>query len=261
MGIPLEVIMEKFVGFGFNGIDIPADVEHYPVAKIQPVIESFRDKICIPEITACINPSRDLTHPRKANRRKAMEYIKLCIDTAVALNVPSTHLCFISTPELLAREPRPRLEDHAVASLRTCMKYAQDCGVRLLLEPLFKGDNTIINRCDQAVALLSRALNISPPELLTMRKECGLLCDLFHMHHEEPDFLEAIRTYAPIIGHVHVADHIRGLDFTRPDSLFVMQGIAELRTRGYEGFISFESFDASVNFETLRRALEVLKTY
>ncbi len=260
-GGSLEDIMEKFVAFGFDGIDIPADTEQYPIAKIQPVVESFRNKLPVPEITACMNPTRDLTHPAAANRKKAVNYIKLCVDTAVALNVSSTHLCFISTPELLAKESRPKLESHGVASLQECIKYAQECGVRLLLEPLFKGDNTVVNRCEQAVALFSRALKIDTKEFFGKTKDYGLLCDLFHMHHEEPDFLGAIRTYAPLIGHAHVADHPRGLDFTRPDSQFVRQGIEQLRASGYEGFVSFESFDSSVNFEGLRQALQVVKQY
>ncbi len=260
-GTPLETIMEKFVAFGFDGIDIPADAEQYPIAKILPVVESFHKKLPVPEITACMNPTRDLTHPAAANRKKAVNYIKLCVDTAVALHVPSTHLCFISTPELLAKEPRPKLESRAVASLQECIKYAQDHGVRLLLEPLFKGDNTIVNQCEQAVALFSRALKIDPKEFFGKTKEFGLLCDLFHMHHEEPDFVGAIRTYAPLIGHAHVADHPRSLDFTRSDSQFVRQGIEQLRASGYEEFVSFESFDASVNFEGLRQALQVVKQY
>ncbi len=260
-GAPLEDIMEKFVAFGFDGIDVPADKEHYPLAKIQPVVESFRNKLPVPEITACMNPTRNLTHPTAANRKRAVDYIKLCVDTAVALNVPSTHLCFISTPELLAKEPHLKLESRAVASLQECANYARNRGVRLLLEPLFKGDNTIVNRCEQAVALFSRALKIDSKEFFAKAKEYGLLCDLFHMHHEEQDFLGAIRTYAPLIGHAHVADHPRSLDFTRQDSKFVRQGIEQLQASGYEGFVSFESFDASVNFEGLHQALQVVKQY
>jgi sugar phosphate isomerase/epimerase len=260
-GAPLEYIMEKFVALGFDGIDIPADAGQYPIAQIQPIVEAFRNKLAIPEITACMNPTRDLMHPTAANRKKAVDYIKLCVDTAVALNVPNTHLCFISTRELLAKEPRLKLESRAVASLQECVRYAQDNGVRILLEPLFKGDNTIINRCEQAVALFSRALKIDPLTFMTKNEEYGLLCDLFHMHREEADFLGALRTYAPIIGHAHVADHSRNLDFTRPDSQFVRQGIEQLRASGYEGFVSFESFDASVNYEGLRQALQIIKQY
>ncbi len=260
-GDSLEDIMEKFVAFGFDGIDIPADAEQYPIDKIQSVVESFHKKLPVPEITACMNPTRDLSHPTAANRKTAVNYIKLCVDTAVALNVPSTHLCFISTPQLLVKEPRPKLESRGVTSLQECIKYAQDHGVRLLLEPLFKGDNTIVNRCEQAVALFSRALKIDPKEFFGKTKEYGLLCDLFHMHHEEPDFVGALKKYAPLIGHAHVADHPRSLDFTRPDSQFVRQGIEQLRASGYEGFVSFESFDASVNFDTIQTALNVIKKF
>ncbi len=260
-GAPLEYIMEKFVALGFNGIDIPADAGHYPIAQIQPIVEAFRNKLPVPEITACMNPTRDLTQPTAANRRKAVNYVKLCVDTAVSLNVPSTHLCFISTPELLTKESRPKLEARAVASLQECAKYAQDNGVRLLLEPLFKGDNTLINRCEQAVTLFSRALKMDPNDFFGKSKEYGLLCDLFHMHHEEPDFLGALRTYAPLIGHVHVANHPRSLDFMRSDSQFVRQGIEHLRASGYEGFVSCESFDASVNYNVLQQALSVIKQF
>ncbi|HMF30790.1 MAG TPA: sugar phosphate isomerase/epimerase [Candidatus Lokiarchaeia archaeon] len=260
-GKPLDEIMEQLAAIGFDGIDVPADNEHYPIAEIQPIVESYRNDLPVPEITACMNPSRDLTNPNTAKRNVALAYIKLCIDTAAALGVPCTHLCFITTPEILASEPRTKLEKRAVAALQECGGYARDSGVRLIVEPLFKGDNTIVNTCEQAVALFTQALDVDPNDFKAGRTEWGLLGDLFHMHHEEEDYLGALHEYAAAIRHVHVADHPRGLDFTRPDSTFVQEGIDQLRASGYGGYVSFESFDDSVNYEVLREAVQVIKQF
>ena len=115
--------------------------------------------------------------------------------------------CFLSFPDNLKNHSREVLEKRAIESMRECIKFADDHHVRLLMEPLFKGDNSLINRADQAVELYCHALNMDVDTFLAGNHNYGLLLDLFHMHHEEKNLLDSIRKYLPITHHIHVADH------------------------------------------------------
>jgi sugar phosphate isomerase/epimerase len=92
-------------------------------------------------------------------------------------------------------------------------------------------------------------------------QDFGLLLDIFHMHNEEWDLLRVIRDHESITMHVHIADHIHSLDFTRVDSTFVRSAISALRDASYVGYTSFGSFHPSVSFGVFAAALQVIKKY
>jgi sugar phosphate isomerase/epimerase len=256
-----EEIIEKFVNFGFDGIDIPGDQINYPIQRIKPILESYSDKIQVAELTACMNPTLDLIHPDPSKRKKAVDYIKYCIETASELGNNLTHMCFLSFQENFDKNSRETLEKLAVNSIAECSKHAENLGVTLLIEPLFKGDVSLINRCDQAIDLLARAINMDPSEILRGGTKFGLLQDIFHMHHEEKDLLSTVEKYSNITYHVHVADHPRGLDFTRADSAFVAQTIKKLKSLKYAHYISFETFDDAWTLDKYEMALKNLRTF
>jgi D-psicose/D-tagatose/L-ribulose 3-epimerase len=257
---PFFGILQAFVDAGFDAIDIPGDTEKFSVKKIQEGMESFKGKIRLGEITAAMNPSLDLIHPSESNRNKAIDYVKYCIDTAAQLG-SFTHFCFLSVPENLEKNPRTKLESLAIDSIKKLSNHAEKAGVRLLIEPLFKGDVSLINRCEQAVFIYSKALGISEDDFLKGGSNFGLLQDLFHMHNEEFDFLGALRKYNKCTYHIHVADHPRGLDFSRNDSGFVAQAIKELKTLNYPYLLSFESFDPKFGLSSLKKSLTQLKSF
>ncbi len=253
-------ILQSFIDAGFDAIDIPGDPEKFPVKKIQEGLDSVKGKIRLGEITAAMNPGLDLIHPSESNRTKAINYVKYCIDCAQQLG-SFTHFCFLSFPENLEKNPRTQLEKLAIDSIKQLSKYAEKADVRLLIEPLFKGDVSLVNRCEQAVSLYSKALGISEQDFLKGGRNFGLLQDLFHMHNEETDFLGALRTYNKCTYHIHVADHPRGLDFSRQDSGFVAQAIKELKKRNYPHYLSFESFDPNFGLASLKKSLMMLKSF
>jgi sugar phosphate isomerase/epimerase len=261
IGKPLGDILDKLVAAGFDAVDFPGEPDIYPVAAAKETLASHSKKLRVAEITACINPTRSLMNPDEKARRKAVDYVKYCINAASGLGVKLTHACFITTSEILQKTPPQTLERGATDSLKTLARHAKDAGVRLMLEPLFSDDNTIVKTASKAVALFSKALGIDVETFMHDQHDFGLLLDIFHMHKEEPDLLRAIRDHAAVTMHVHVADHVRSLDFTRADSAFVRSSIAALRDAGYAGYTSFESFHASVSFDVLKAALKVIKTY
>ncbi|MEX2682648.1 MAG: sugar phosphate isomerase/epimerase family protein [Candidatus Sigynarchaeota archaeon] len=261
IGKPLGEILDKLAAAGFDAVDFPGEPDIYPLAAAKDTLASYAKKLPVAEVTACINPARSLMDPDEKARRKAVDYVNYCIDAAAELGVKLTHACFITTAEILQKTAPPALERAATASLKALAKHAKDAGVRLMLEPLFSGDNTIVKTADKAVALFSKALGMDVGTFMHGQKDFGLLLDIFHMHNEEPDMIKTIRDHAAITMHVHVADHVRSLDFTRADSAFVRSAVAAFRDMGYAGCISFESFHPSISFDALEAALRVIKTF
>lgn len=254
-----EKILEVFIDAGFDAIDIPGEKKEYPIKKIKPIFDTYSNKIKIGELTACINPTRDLVNPDAKKRNSAINYIKYCIDAAAEIGCKLTHMCFITTPENLVNTPREKLENLATQSIKECADYANNKNVKLMVEPLFKADNTIINRCEQAVQLFSTALNMDIDTFMQGKHNFGLLQDIFHMHHEEVNLVEAIKKYNKITYHCHVADHPRGLDFTRKDSGFVKDALKTLDDLGYQNLIAFESFDPAWTLDRLKGSLQEIK--
>lgn len=257
---PLDKILNTFVEAGFDGIDIPGEQDLFPVNKIKPVLDTFSNKIRVAEITAAINPNRDLINPDSQKRSLAINYIKYCIKTASKLGCNLTHMCFITNIDNLTNTPHDKLEKLGIEALKICSKEAENLGVKLLLEPLFKNDVTIVNTCDKAAELWSKALNIDIETFLQGKTNFGLLQDIFHMHHEESDLVGMLKKYSKITYHIHVADHPRGLDFTRTDSLFVSEAVHTIKQLNYNHYISFESFDPNYDLSKLKNALCSLKS-
>lgn len=258
---PLDKILNAFVEAGFDGIDIPGEKDLFPIDKIKPILDTFSNRIKVAEITAAINPNRDLINPDPKKRNEAINYIKYCIETASKIGCNLTHMCFITNLDNLSNTPRDKLDKLGVEALKICSKEAENHGVKLMLEPLFKKDVTIVNTCDKAVELWSKALNIDIETFIQGRTNFGLLQDIFHMHHEESNLADSLKKYARITYHIHVADHPRGLDFTRADSKFVPEAIITLKKLNYPNFISFESFDSNYNLFSLKSALMTLKSF
>ncbi len=80
----------------------------------------------------------------------------------------------------------------------TC-EHAQAEGVVLLLEPLNRYEDHLLNRLEQALDVVESAKSDS----------VRLLADAFHMNIEEPDLAAAIRHAGTHIHHVQLADSNR----------------------------------------------------
>nr|MDO8111888.1 sugar phosphate isomerase/epimerase family protein [Candidatus Sigynarchaeota archaeon] len=220
VNLPFQAILKGVIEAGFDAVDVPGEPETYPIRKIKPLLDSClcSKQISIGELTACINPGRDLVNPDEKKRKSAIKYIKYCIDAAAELGVYVTHFCFITNEQNLNNTPREKLEERAIDAIKQCANHAENSGVILLIEPLFKQDVSLINRAEQAVSLYARALGMDIDTFVGHQKQFGLLLDIFHIHHEESSIDKVLEKYIKITYHMHVADHPRGLDFKRPDS-------------------------------------------
>jgi sugar phosphate isomerase/epimerase len=108
-------------------------------------------------------------------------------------------------------------------------EVAARAGVHILLEPLNRYEDHMVNRLDQA-AELAQATGLNSVQVGA---------DTFHMNIEETDPLQALRDNAHRLGHVQLSDSNR----LEPGAGHLDWG-AHLRCLekiGYDGFLAFES--------------------
>lgn len=146
------------------------------------------------------------------------------------------------------KAPRGPQEDRAVLldMLGKLGEYAQSCGVTVLLEPLNRYEDHMVNTLRQG-AELCRAVGLSSVQIMA---------DLFHMNIEEASLADSLRNAAGVVAHVHVADSSRfepGTGHTDFASAF-----AALDEIGFDGFAAMECRLSMEPKAALRSAYEVL---
>jgi sugar phosphate isomerase/epimerase len=126
--------------------------------------------------------------------------------------------------------PRTEEEDRRVLldALEELGEHAEKEGTLVLLEPLNRYEDHMLNRVEQAVELC-KAVG---------RDSVRVMGDLFHMNIEEDDLAGAIRRAGGYLAHVHLADSNRahpGTGHTDFASAF-----GALREVGFDGYVAME---------------------
>ena len=126
--------------------------------------------------------------------------------------------------------PRTEVEDRNILldALEELGEHAEREGTLVLLEPLNRYEDHMLNRVDQAVELCKAA----------SRPSVRVMGDLFHMNIEEDDLGDSIRAADGYIAHVHLADSSR----LQPGTAHTdFAGAFEaLRDVGFEGYMAME---------------------
>ena len=134
-----------------------------------------------------------------------------------------------------------------VDSLGQIARGAEESGGTLLLEPLNRYEDAVLNTLAEAVAVIEE---VGSPAI-------RLMPDFFHMNIEEADIAASLRDSAQYIGHLHLADSNRrlpGLGHTD-----FVSGFAVLQAVGYDGALAIECRVTGDPHVELPRALAFLR--
>jgi sugar phosphate isomerase/epimerase len=132
-------------------------------------------------------------------------------------------------------------------SLGQIAPVAEQAGSVLLLEPLNRYEDGVLNTLDEAISVIEE---LGSPAV-------KLMPDFFHMNIEEADIAASLRAAGPHIAHVHLADSNRqlpGLGHTDFAS-----GFAALREVGFNGTLAIECRVKGYPHEALPHALQFLR--
>lgn len=229
----------KEMGFDFFEISLE-DPANTDVAVVRRAIEDAGLGVS----TCCaFGPDRDISSDDPRVRQAAIDHIKTCIDIAHGLGadlLAGPMYSAVGKARFISDDERKKEWDRSVEIMRQLGEYAAQAGVRLAMEPLNRFENDMINTAEQALRYVQ---DVGLPNV-------GIHLDTFHMHIEEKDLGDAVRTAGDRLFHLHTCENDRGTPGT---GQVAWQKLADaLREIGYQGRGAIESF--TPNAESVRQA-------
>jgi sugar phosphate isomerase/epimerase len=237
---PLEESLSKLARSGLDAVEMYGEPGAVKIAKLKDILQSFRIPVC--GVTGMWgNVSKDgwkrkLLSSDRALVRASKNYVQDCVRMCAELGGDVMNVClfaddlrkFDGTHCIPTRQEKERMARRAAPILSGLCKFAEDNGVKLVLEPLNRYSTPFCATAKDAVRIAD----------LVGGKSLGILLDTFHMNIEEDSFKAAVQSTKGLLEHTHFADNNRKLPgFGHIDFRIILQS---LRKIGYKGYISFE---------------------
>jgi len=231
--LPGDDILEKWEfasSAGFDGIELRGTADWN---ERLDSLKAARDRGAVFS-SVCLISDRFIGDFDSGRRREAIDHMKHLLSGIAALG--GTGAVTPAAYGLASRRlppfdvPRTEEEDRRVLldALEELGKHAESEGTLVLLEPLNRYEDHMLNRVDQA-SELCEAVN---------RPSVKVMGDLFHMNIEEDDLGESIRRAQGHLAHVHLADSNRlqpGTGHTDFAGAF-----EALQSVGFDGYMAME---------------------
>ncbi len=231
--LPLFARM-KAAGMDFCELLVPEEGELDPAAARR----AARDAGLFLQLAARVNLQRDLASDDAPARAAGVDYLRRCVDIAVACGATIIGGPLFGTPLVFAgRAPTPIDEaarrervKRVAEGLRAAAEHADGSDVRFAIEPVNRFETDFCNTARQALALCT----------LVDHPAVGIMLDTFHMNMEEDDLPQAIRLAAPLLIHFQANENHRGfLGTGHIDWPPICRALAEI---DYPGAITLEPF-------------------
>ncbi len=225
--------IERAARYGFDAISAPG---RYLDDFLAPLVACKNDAP-LPIASLSLGFKGSLLSPRAAARQQCRESLIDLFDVCESLGIPALNM----PPVLVQDNPqrisvpdrfpsvRERLDAMLLEQLPELGDQAQKRGVTLLLEPVNRSESDYLHQIGHAAALCSR---IGHPSI-------GLTADFYHMHTEESDVSEALRSAGPYLKLVHLAEPV-GRTEPGSGSTDFRPGFATLKEMDYNGFAELE---------------------
>lgn len=207
---PLRDTFSRLSRYGYDGVELKGEPDLYDVREIKALCQEFDMSV-----TSVLGwniwgiPGRDLASPDEVERAAAVQFMRDCIDFAVAIEAPI--LLVLPAPAgRTAPTGNPGTEDqwkavaaaewvNAVESVRQAAAYAEGKDLTLAVEPINRFETYMITTVDDALRFLSDvgADNVK------------INLDAFHMNIDEADPAGAVYKAGDLLAHMHIADSNR----------------------------------------------------
>jgi sugar phosphate isomerase/epimerase len=204
--LPGTTLQEKWdaaQAFGYDGIELRAQGEHRIRERLPELHRARRDGVVMS--TVCVEMLHFIGDFDAERRRDALENLRTQLSVIAELGgtaamTPASYGMF-SRRLPPFEPPRDEAGDRAVLldALGELGEHARREGVRILLEPLNRYEDHMVNRLEQAVELAEA----------TGLDSVGVVADTYHMNIEEADPPAALVASARRLVHVQVSDSNR----------------------------------------------------
>jgi sugar phosphate isomerase/epimerase len=253
---PLDKAFRYAAELGYTGLEIAPFTIHTSAYEISPArraeVRQLAEDAGLPIIglhwLLAKTTGYYLTTPDDAVRHKTADYLselaRLCRDLGGDLMVLGSPL----QRNLLPGVTHEQAMELAADCLRRAMATVEECGVKLLVEPLSPKDGDFLLTADKGVQLCE----------LVGSPHCRLHLDCKAMSSEEKSIPQLLRENKQMLVHFHANDpNLRGPGMGDLDFVPIFQTLADI---DYRGWVSVEVFDYSPGVEALaRESIEYMK--
>lgn len=178
-----------------------------------------------------LGPDANAISPDPKTRKNALDKIKWAVDRAHEMDCEVIAGPFHSAFATFQNKA-PDDQEYAWSAevLHEAGEYAQEAGVLLTPEAINRFETYLVNTMDQMNRLLR----------LVDHPNVQAHYDTHHANIEEKNIPEAIRSIAPVLGHVHISENDRG---TPGEGHIPFEETFEtLAEVGYNGWLTIEAF-------------------
>ncbi|MGF1483381.1 MAG: sugar phosphate isomerase/epimerase family protein [Opitutales bacterium] len=233
---------------GFEGVEVPVfDPGAVPALAIRDAAQAAGLDVTA---SGALPPGAKLYGNDIEARQRALDYLLGSLEIVALLGAKV--FCgplakAVGDHDLSIPLAQQRVE--AARALVPVLERAQKLGITLAFEPLNRFETGFLNLASDGVDFCTTCA--SPA--------AGLLLDTFHMHIEEKDSAQALRTAAQVgrLAHFHASESDRGIAGTGQVS---WQGVGEaLKAVDYAGWVVLETFNQEN--EAIRTAVSCWRSF
>jgi D-psicose/D-tagatose/L-ribulose 3-epimerase len=225
----------KVKAMGFDILEL--SVENPDLIDVQQAKAEFEKNKLLPIVCGAFGTDRNLCSTNPQYAENARTYIRWLIDAAEVLGSPV--VCgpmYSAVGKDHIEDEKARKEEwvRAIEGVRELANYARPKNVKLAMETLNRFETDMLNVVSQGLEFISQ----------TGMDNVGFHLDTFHMHLEEKNSGDAIRSAGEKLFHFHACENDRGVPGTgqvRWDD--VAKGLKDIQ---YDGPVVIESFTSQV---------------
>jgi sugar phosphate isomerase/epimerase len=228
---PLDRTLERLSRLGYDGVELKGVPGDYDVDQVKDLLSTYSlevSSICgiWPWDNVDHMKSNDLANPDVRVRRKAVKYVKDCLDLGSRLGASCMVVVVGGCGKTVRLHPDEWM--FGVESVRDAGRYAEDVGVAMAIEPINRYELSLMNNVDQGLKF------VKDVDMDSVK----LMLDTFHMNIEEADPAAAIRKARDYLIHLHVADSNRqSVGRGHTDFKAIVKSLKEI---GYRGYLAME---------------------
>lgn len=231
---PLEATVRRLQRFGYDGIELMGEPDRYDARDVKRLTEDHG--LLVTSIAGMYpwpTDSRDLSNPDPGVRRRAVDYLRRCVDFALEVGAPLVIVVpsavSKTAPVGFAEDPEAwpdavqREWTYAVDSVRQAGEYAGAQDIMLAVEPINRYETFLVTTAAAGVRF------VNDVELAAVKVHL----DTFHMNIEEPDPAEAVRQVGALLINFHVADSNReAVGCGHTDFRAILQALKDIAYQG-----------------------------
>jgi len=231
-------LIDRVKGLGLDFIELP--LMRLDTFDSRAVRSRLQDADLDAVTSTVLLPGMDLTSEDPDERRRAVEYLKACVDATAEIGARQlSGVIYSQHVKPAVRRPAEAEWRMAAEGLREVAEYAAGQGVSIAVEPVNRYETYLVNTAEQAMRLIG----------MIGMENVGVHLDTYHMNIEEKSFPEAVRQAGSKLMHIHLCENDRGIPGTGlVDWEGLFRALGELN---YQGYAALESFvDVTDNMNT-----------